>query len=49
MMSHEQLIYSSIAAMLQQECANLIDSLIKIMVLDSDDVAASKNHNPYCR
>jgi len=49
MMSHEQLIYSSIAAMLQQECASLIDSLIKIMALESDEVAASKDHNLYLR
>ena len=59
-MSHEQVIYGSIATMLHelniqstgliaQECANLIDSMIKFMALDSNDVAASKDHNPYSR
>jgi hypothetical protein len=50
-MSHEQIIYSSIASVLHkfnkqstsliaQECANLVYSSIKIMMLDSNDVAA---------
>jgi hypothetical protein len=58
MMSHEQGIYSSIAtalhelniqstSLIAQECANLIDSLIKFMALDSDDVTEQKDHNPY--
>jgi len=57
-MLHEQVTYSSIVTVLHklniqsislivQEWANLIDSLIKIMMLDSDDVTASKDHNPY--
>jgi len=30
-----------------QECANLTDSLSKIISLDSNDIAASKDHNQY--
>jgi hypothetical protein len=54
MMSHEQVIYSSIATVLHelniqsttliaQECVNLIDSLIKTMTFDIDDVTACKS------
>jgi hypothetical protein len=58
MMSPEQVTYSSIAtvmhelsiqstSLIAQECANVIYSSRKIMTLDSNDVAASKDHNPY--
>jgi hypothetical protein len=57
-MAHEQVTYSSIASVLHelniqstsliaQECTNLIYSSSKIMTLDSNDVTASKDHNPY--
>ena len=57
-MSHEQVTCNSFATvvhelniqspcLIAQECANLTDSLIKIMTLDSNDITASKDHNPY--